>query len=639
MRLTGVSASGFLSFDDFSIELDPGLTVVVGPNGAGKSNLLRVPDLVLAGLSFSEGGDTEASAQLADVLEARHGGRADREVRLSVDLALTEPNERDLVTSFWQAAAYTALLQGMGGPENEDITSWVSEEITADRLSSLWEGTVSIAHAGHRDARWVASFEFDVSGTRYHWNVGHMSAPAHLVRASLPGTRTPARQDRLGRRLLGRDVTHPASAPEQPFALENVLPGDDEGIDIPIESPGLPVSALHRRFIDQHGLDPNVGNRSYTFGASLLTILRRGLVRVSDARLVPARQGEVPANRDAPTAEAELPTFLLGLKNGSLKERARYRDVCNLFASLARDRAMDVGLRPDGTAVARVSVGTDFEVPIEFAGSGAWELLVLASTLGHAEGSVVLLDEPAASFHPTLQRVLIERLSQAAGQVVVVTHSPYLLPLSPDRGGARLLRIVREGLASRAYAIASSELMRVSRKLRSKGNQGIPFAERVILCEGEDDVAVIRILAERRSLLVGERNVLVVDCGGRENLPDYVRLCTGLGLPHLVVMDRDSTKAAAEPEIATRVHTVEEAVEASGNLGSLFAFSEDVEAAFGLSRKGRRELERTAGEVSLGGADEPGRLSSALVAFLHAGETPAADPGSRESSDHQSEMS
>lgn len=606
------------------MELDPGLTVVVGPNGVGKSNVLRVPDLVLAAFLFSESSDTEAAAQLADALDARHLGCPDGPVQFGVDLALTESVERDLVTSFWQAAAYSALMQGYSGMENQDLTKWVSDEITADRLGPLWHGTLSVTHAGHRDARWGVSFEFDANGIRYRWTLGHMSGASQLMRASLHETHAPARQVRLGRMLLGRDVTHPPTVPEQPFALENLLPGDDEAIDIAVESSGLPVFPLHRRFIDQHGLDPNVGNRSYTFGVTMMTVLRRGLIRVSDARLVPARRGVAPPNRDAPTLEDGLPAFLRDLKNGDRKERDRYREVCDLFEILARNRKVDVGSRADGTAVARVSVADDFEVPIAFAGSGAWELLVLASSLGHSEGAVVLLDEPAASFHPTLQRDLIERLGRTPGQVVVVTHSPYMLPLGVAApGGVRIVRVVREGLASRARAISASDFARVARKLRSKGNEAIPFAQRVILCEGEDDVAVIRILAERFSLGLSEANVLAVDCGGRENLPDYVALCGGLGIAHLVVMDRDSTKARAAPHLATRAQAVESAVAGAGGLGVLFAFTEDIETAFGLSRKGRASLERAAAAAGLDGVDEPGRLAGALRAFVGAAGLPS----------------
>ena len=46
MRVLSLHVSNLLSFDQFDLRLDDGLTVLVGPNGAGKTNIVRVLDLV-----------------------------------------------------------------------------------------------------------------------------------------------------------------------------------------------------------------------------------------------------------------------------------------------------------------------------------------------------------------------------------------------------------------------------------------------------------------------------------------------------------------------------------------------------------------------------------------------------------------
>jgi predicted ATPase len=68
------------------------------------------------------------------------------------------------------------------------------------------------------------------------------------------------------------------------------------------------------------------------------------------------------------------------------------------------------------------------EVPIEFAGAGAWEALVLASVLAEDAASVVVLDEPAFALHPTQQRQLGAHLLTTSAQFIVITHSAALLP-------------------------------------------------------------------------------------------------------------------------------------------------------------------------------------------------------------------
>lgn len=99
----------------------------------------------------------------------------------------------------------------------------------------------------------------------------------------------------------------------------------------------------------------------------------------------------------------------------------------------------------------------------------------------------------------------------------------------------------------------------------------------------------MRCVAERSGLGLEARNALIVDCGGRENLPAYVQFCASLGLAFLVVADGDTTKAVREPAVQRNVAAVRQAVVQSAS-GALFEFVEDVEHAFGLSTKGFDQL-------------------------------------------------
>src|SRR5262249_23674989 len=75
----------------------------------------------------------------------------------------------------------------------------------------------------------------------------------------------------------------------------------------------------------------------------------------------------------------------------------------------------------------------DRDTPIGFHGAGLWEALILSVLLDDSAGQVVLLDEPAANLHPSVQRRLVRLLHEKAeqrhlGQIFVVSHSPYVLP-------------------------------------------------------------------------------------------------------------------------------------------------------------------------------------------------------------------
>jgi len=54
MEVRSVSACGILSFEEFHLDLNSQLTLIVGPNGAGKSNLGRLLEVVMAAIERSE---------------------------------------------------------------------------------------------------------------------------------------------------------------------------------------------------------------------------------------------------------------------------------------------------------------------------------------------------------------------------------------------------------------------------------------------------------------------------------------------------------------------------------------------------------------------------------------------------------
>jgi predicted ATP-dependent endonuclease of OLD family len=223
--------------------------------------------------------------------------------------------------------------------------------------------------------------------------------------------------------------------------------------------------------------------------------------------------------------------------------------------------------------------GMDPEVPIEFAGAGAWEALVLASVLAERAASVIVLDEPAVALHPTLQRQLGAHLQNASAQFIVITHSSELLPLEPS-GGAQIVRFDRdEQAATRSWLLTDECRKRMSRKLMTKGNERLPFAWRCVLCEGEVDVEAVLALAERLGVGLRAQNIAVADCGGRDNLPDYIRFCSELGLRYLAVMDADSGKPVGRKAAAVR-----DAVKNYPG-GELVEFPQDLETTLGIDKQ------------------------------------------------------
>lgn len=83
--ITELQASGFRSLDDFSMEIRPGLNVLVGPNGGGKTNILALISF-LSALTSNELSDAiNSSGGVSKVFQKLSGGSFVKHLKCSVE--------------------------------------------------------------------------------------------------------------------------------------------------------------------------------------------------------------------------------------------------------------------------------------------------------------------------------------------------------------------------------------------------------------------------------------------------------------------------------------------------------------------------------------------------------------------------
>jgi hypothetical protein len=618
MRITDISARGLLSFEDFALDLDSRITVVVGPNGSGKSNLGRVVELVRRAIESADRSSTQLEQTLAMFYAGRREFLPPHGIEVRVGFELTDEFERQLLVAFVQAAAAAALVGNTLGADTEAIETWVERQITVRRLTPLFRGALVVAHNGTSDAHWQVGVDFQIAGRgrkrrSYRWMLRGNFADAILAVDNLPLSNLYGEQ--LADRLRGRPQAQGRpTAPSGVFALSRLLPRDRRTVFCSLDLGRNPPLRACRHFARMIGVDPLGGAdpiHHYGFARVMATVLQRGLVQTSDSRLLPPAISEwTSVLRPRAEGEGNLPEMLLLLKNAPANERPLYEAVRRRFWELSRGRQIEVvatPVSPSGSTsteadkpvtvevMPHLLVSADTvnveergpiaQVPIEFAGAGAWEALVLASVLGAQATSTVVLDEPAVALHPTLQRQVKSHLLASAAQFIVITHSPYILPLESDQTDVQVVRFeLDERLATRAWRVDPSLLAKVSKKLVAKGNEGLPFAWKVVLCEGESDVDAVHALARRIQLDLNLLNIAVVDCGSRDNLPDYVALSDALGIPFLALMDGDALKASANVAVNRKVKAVREAVQRSQR-GCLVEFPENIETTLLVNKQ------------------------------------------------------
>jgi putative ATP-dependent endonuclease of OLD family len=313
-------------------------------------------------------------------------------------------------------------------------------------------------------------------------------------------------------------------------------------------------------------------------------------------------------------------------------EAALSRNLGTLLGPAARGALIKVALPTAEDLLAdalRLQVQDEAEspvVPVRQLGSGYQSLLRLAILRTYAElatedrKAVFLIEEPEAYLNPHLRRHLravIGDLAAAGHDIFLTTHDPAFAPLTEYRTILRLTKEAGTTTSFRCDETLEFSYEAVAQKLRRGGNAECLFATKVVLCEGQDDLAAARLLLEKEGVDLDARSISVLDCGGRENLPDYIRLLDALDIDLFVVSDGDATTAKTKPDVAKKVATVKEAAR-----GRLFLFEEDIERALGVEKKGRSNLPQIVEVVealqvdTLDPADEIRVLRDGLVSFV-----------------------
>ena len=585
MRITRIEASNILSFARFELNLDSHSTVIVGPNGAGKSNLIKLVDLVTAGMLWA---DVQTQVPgLHELLEgyatARfRGARPDEETEVRVSVDLSEGRERELLVAYVQAAVYTSLANATQGWDIGYLERWADTHLTWERIAAFGDGAIVMRHPGYQGGQWWYEYEFTHQATTFVWTVGPFGAAEGIVRKGAVPTSRKSVAERLW--------SAPQSPQEKPgppvdsFRLEQLLPGEDEQLVLKVEGPQQwPGPRLFRRFAEIAGItEPVPGGRQYSFARVLRRSLETSLrvVSVPTAldggqipHAIPGRYAWDDMYAVLPARDPGLlPLRLFRLKNGSATERTRYAAVQELFSRLGPGRHLDLTFdvtpppaaqpslmtnaptspqaenpRPIGVTVLVEHDDAGVELPIQLTGAGTQEALVLAEALADAAGSVVILDEPALNLQPGWQALIRNLLSTATGQFITITHSPQLVPAGSADDLMRIARLTRTSqsgtLAFRlGHDPSARETARLVKELASMEARSLLFAMGVILVEGETEEGALPIWCARSNVARTRygpdyHHLEFYSVGGESHFEVFLSYLHGFAVPWVALCD------------------------------------------------------------------------------------------------------
>lgn len=542
MILRSIWMQDFMSFHD-SPELRPrdGLTVLTGPNGAGKSNVARTLDLGRAVLAPH---DDPESERLDLYQDAGFEGAMDFMVKLDIDL--DQPWERELIRLYGRAVYDSRQGEDHVGNRLEVG----ADDLGPDSFSPLLSGTLTIRHRGGAVRPWAADWEFSHEEGGWTWHAVLVGEEG--IDQIRPGEAGQPRRA-SGGIDFGDWLTNGKSETADVVDFRSALRNMDRPVDFSVRSgQANQVPASVRGLASELGLEAR--NRSFSFRQVIGLILRRGVMLTDNRRLPLQRKfplsvlnGPVDL-RDGAAVGAEI----FRLKNGESQDKERFKKIQATFRTLSGGRELDVRARPasgeDGETTLIIEptvIGQHAERPIELAGAGMQEALVLSVLLGGEPGRVTVLDEPAVNLEPTVQRRLISQI-RGPGQYLVITHSANLVPFDSPDDLNRIVRVTPSAAGSWIRqpdfsAERDRDKFRQLQLIQPAEIRTFLFAEAVVLCEGATEVGALPHWWNNAGSAglpgLAAANVVFASVDGHNSYAPYIKFLDAYSIPWAIVSD------------------------------------------------------------------------------------------------------
>ena len=220
------------------------------------------------------------------------------------------------------------------------------------------------------------------------------------------------------------------------------------------------------------------------------------------------------------------------------------------------DEAQDEYVRADFAS------GANVRHDLYSAGSGFIQVVQLLAFVMAQSPSIVLLDEPDAHLHSSLQRAIIEILDDIGRddgyQVVIATHSKEIINfIDPSR--LIFVRPGEAGAAPMSDEVTPLEMLRSLGAIDSVDAVALVRNRRCLFVEGTSDVSILGRFAStlRIHALTGDDRVVTIPTGGADRFGhveqlDVFEQLIGSAIPRL----RFATGMAARPNTGRSWSTV-----------------------------------------------------------------------------------
>jgi len=241
-------------------------------------------------------------------------------------------------------------------------------------------------------------------------------------------------------------------------------------------------------------------------------------------------------------------------------------------------------------------------------GAGYQSSIVVAIFRAYQEisrqGAIIAIEEPEVFLHPHRQRFFYKVLADLAGsgnQVFYTTHSAHFVDIVAPENVCIVRRTCVDGTSvftcpSQQWSPDQKERFRLEKEFDPERNEMF-FAKGVLLCEGDTEKCLYPVLLNHCGVDIDEIGISVVEVGGKQNLPIFVRVLEAFQIPYVVVFDEDKPGDKANADITATVKDSKRIHIHKPNLEQQVGYAPKkrgkVEEALNYVRKGLTEAQST----------------------------------------------
>ncbi|MBV6419600.1 MAG: hypothetical protein DAHOPDDO_00823 [Ignavibacteriaceae bacterium] len=208
-----------------------------------------------------------------------------------------------------------------------------------------------------------------------------------------------------------------------------------------------------------------------------------------------------------------------------------------------------------------------------------------------------IFEEPELYLHPQAQRELfssIVDLTKSENQVILCTHSSSFIDLNYHKS---ICIVKKDSIEKGSYILQCTEDIFTQEEEKKQFDMTywinpdrgeLFFAKKVILIEGQTERTVIPLLAQMLGTFRYDYTLL--DCGGKDGIPTYIKLLNKFSLKHTVVYDTDKQSDKTEEqkrEADKKSKLIEDAI--NNALGDSVKFVNDIEEELGMNEKPKKD--------------------------------------------------